>query len=43
MAVVFQVKVFRVVMLCSVVVGCQHFRGPCCLHLDPDDGGSMDI
>jgi hypothetical protein len=24
---------FLAVMLCSVVVGCQFFRGPCCLHL----------
>jgi hypothetical protein len=29
----FQVEVFWVVMLCSVVVEYQHFRGPCCLHL----------
>jgi len=28
----FQVQVFWVVMLCSVV-GYQHFRGPCCFHL----------
>jgi len=27
------VKVFMVMMLCSVVVGYQHFIGPCCLHL----------
>jgi len=25
--------VFWVVMLCNVVVGYQHFRGSCCLHL----------
>jgi hypothetical protein len=30
---VIQVEVVWVVMLCSVVVGCQHFRGPCCLHI----------
>jgi hypothetical protein len=29
--VMFQVEVFRVVALCSVVVGYQRFRGPCCL------------
>jgi hypothetical protein len=33
MAVKTQVKVFWVVMLCSVAVGYQCFRGPCCLHL----------
>jgi hypothetical protein len=33
MAVVFQVEVFCVVTPCSVVVGYQHFRGLCCLHL----------
>jgi hypothetical protein len=31
--------VFWLVMLCSVVVGCQCFRGPCCLHLQ--DGMEM--
>jgi hypothetical protein len=30
-AVMFQVKVFWVMMPCSVVVGYHHFRGPCCL------------
>jgi len=34
-----QGKVFCVVMPCSVVVGYQRFRGPCC----PEDGGSMDL
>jgi hypothetical protein len=29
-AVKIQVKVFWVVMVCSVVVGYQHFRSPCC-------------
>jgi hypothetical protein len=32
MAVKVQVEVFLVVMLCSVVVGHQCFRGPCCIH-----------
>jgi len=27
------VEVFWVVSPCSVVVGYQRFRGPCCLHL----------
>jgi hypothetical protein len=31
--VMFIVKVFWVVTPCSIVVGYQHFRGPCCLHL----------
>jgi len=31
-AVMFQVDVFWVVTLCSVVVGQQRFGGPCCLH-----------
>jgi hypothetical protein len=30
-----QVKFFWVVMPCSDVIGYQHFRGPCCLHLHP--------
>jgi hypothetical protein len=33
MAVMFQVEVFWVWILCSVVEGYQHFRGPCCFHL----------
>jgi hypothetical protein len=32
-AVKIQVEVFWVVTPCSVVVGYQCFRGPCCLHL----------
>jgi hypothetical protein len=32
-AVKIRVKFFWVVMLCSVVVGYQHFRGPHCLYL----------
>jgi len=31
--VMIQVVIFRVMTPCSVVVGYQHFRGPCCLHL----------
>jgi len=39
----FQV-IFWVVMPCSVVVGYQCSRGPCCCHLqDETDGGSMDL
>jgi hypothetical protein len=30
--VMFQVEVFWGVTQCSVVVGYQRFRGPCCLH-----------
>jgi hypothetical protein len=29
-------------MSCSVV-GYQCFGGPCCPHLHPEDGGSMDL
>jgi hypothetical protein len=25
--------------MCSVVVGYQHFRGPCCLHLQSEVAG----
>jgi hypothetical protein len=42
-AVKFQVKVFWVVTPCSVVIGCQRFRGPYSLNLHPEDGGSMDL
>jgi hypothetical protein len=42
-AVIFQVEVFWVVTPCSVVAGYQHFRGPCCHHLQGDDEGSMDL
>jgi hypothetical protein len=31
-----QVEVFWVVTPCSVVVGYQHFGGPCCLHLQEE-------
>jgi len=33
MAANIQVKVLWVVIPCNVAVGYQHFRGPCCLHL----------
>jgi len=42
-AVMFQVKVFWVVMLCCAVVGYQSFRCPCYLHLHPEDRGSTDL
>jgi len=32
--------VFWVLMFCSVAVGYQCFREPCCLHLQGEDGGS---
>jgi len=28
-----EVEVFCVATPCSIAVGYQHFRGPCCLHL----------
>jgi len=31
--IIYQVKVFWVVILCSIVVGHKCFKGPCCLHL----------
>jgi hypothetical protein len=36
-----QIVVFWIVMLCSVVIGYQHFRGPCWHHLHTYNGGSM--
>jgi hypothetical protein len=40
----FQVEVFRVVTPCSVVVGYQCSRDPCCLHLHGEvDDGIMDF
>jgi hypothetical protein len=42
-ALIFQVEVFCVVTRCSVVVGYQRFRGPCCLHLQTEDDGNMDV
>jgi len=41
MAVRIQVVVFCVVMPCSDVVAYQHFGGPSCLHLHPEDEGSL--
>jgi hypothetical protein len=40
-ALMFQVKVFWVVLLHSAVVGYQHFWGPCYLHLHHKNGGSI--
>jgi hypothetical protein len=37
-----QVMVFWVVMLCTVTVGYQHFRGPCCLHLQGEVHGDEE-
>jgi hypothetical protein len=39
MAVIFQVEVFWFLTPCSVVVGYQRFRGPCCIHLQGDVAG----
>jgi len=33
MAAIFQAEVFWDPMPCSIVVGYQHFRGPCCLSI----------
>jgi len=30
-------------MLCSVLGGYKRFGWPCCLHLQGEDGGSMDL
>jgi len=30
-----------VVTPCNVLAGYQRFRAPCCLHLRPEDGGSI--
>jgi len=38
----FQVKLFWVVTLCSVVLGNQQFTCPCCLH-HPEHEGSMSL
>jgi hypothetical protein len=37
-----KMAVFWVVAPCSLGVVYQGFRGPCCLHHRPDDGGSKD-
>jgi hypothetical protein len=42
MAVKIQTEIFWVVMPCSVVVGYQHFRGPCCLHLHNEVTGNSE-
>jgi hypothetical protein len=34
---------FWVVTLQGAVEGYQCFGSPCCLHLHPEDGGSMDL
>jgi len=38
-----QVTVFWIVTPCSNVAGYQCFRASCCLHLEPEDRGSMVI
>jgi hypothetical protein len=38
-----QVEFFWVLTSCSAVVGYQRSRGPCCLHLLGDGGGSTDL
>jgi len=35
-------RVVWIVTPCGVVVAHQRFGGPCCLHLQGEDGGSMD-
>jgi hypothetical protein len=40
MALKIHVEVFWVVMLCSVVVGYQHFGEPCFLHLQGEVNGA---
>jgi hypothetical protein len=42
-AVKVQVEVFWVVTPYSVVIGYHRFRGQCCLHIHPEDGGSIDL
>jgi hypothetical protein len=40
----FHFEVFWVLTPCSIVViRYQKFRGPCCLHLHPEVGGSMEL
>jgi len=43
MVVKIQVEVFWVGTRYSVVVGYHCFRGPCCVHLHPKNGGMMDL
>jgi hypothetical protein len=40
MVIKFHVVVLWVMMLCSGVLGYQHFGGPCCHHLQGEVGGS---
>jgi hypothetical protein len=39
----FQVEVFWVMTPCNIVVEFHRFRGPCCLHLQVENGDSMDF
>jgi hypothetical protein len=38
-----KMAVLWVVAPCSLLEVYQLFRGPCCLHYRPDDGGSKDL
>jgi hypothetical protein len=38
-----QVEVFWIVTQHNVVVGYQHFRGPCCLHLEGKVNGAGEM
>jgi hypothetical protein len=40
---VLKMAVFWVIAPSSLVEVYQHFRGPCCLHHHPGDGGSKDL
>jgi len=42
-AVKFQVEIFWVMTPCSVAAGYRRFGRPCFLHLQREDGGSIDI
>jgi hypothetical protein len=41
--VMIQVEVFWFVTLCSIAVGFQYFGRPCCLHIQNEDEGSIDL
>jgi len=43
MAVKIEVVVFWIVPFCSDIVGYQCFGGPCCLHLQGEDGVYSNI